>query len=807
MNPQTLKDIDSMTDAEVDQYLAGGQQGVSPKSVGDIDKMSDSEVDQYLGAKPEAQGIPETAVRGVAESASLGISEPIISAIKAGAGDSTLGKLASFTPIGASTALSNYLSTKSMPYINEFLGISPENQGNFEARSNEMDTAFNEDVASRRAGKIENPITNITSQLAGAFVPGPASFLGAGMNRLFRVGEIAKDAGTMAKVMDAGKRAVSAASSAAATVSAGSAIQQGIEESSGFQLPSEHVSLTDSAMLGAGIGAGGSLLGSGLSGAARLAGPVSKKLFATMFGIKSQSVSDFLEHAEEIASTPNIANKADELGQKAQVAVEKLSQAVEKGGAGIQDDVQRSLAGLRTFTSSLADDAETLVAESGLRWPIKKISALFDSATKKMSSESGPPYREAEKAIDDFRADWLSRVEMLPGDRVNGYSIKKLIRNLDTAGEAKYGENKLGSITSGAFKNLRRDLDVLLKDPVNGVTGYKEIMEPVASLTSLLAKATKRLNTAENIESVVGTLGGGSQSALKNSRLLKTIAKTLDSAEGITAKGWGDAQKSKALREISLSGKLKQYEEHVNLLKEVDSWGGDTAAGKFLSLGNRKQTPLQTQQLTKLSSLSDTDFNKQIKIMNTVSTFDKEITAASFRRSGIWAIVGGAISGSLPIAALGAVAGMFNDQFGPKIAKSILASVAKINGTPTYRKIMELGLPKEAEEALINSLARAFYVGEKESKSDFSATIPVSMRPQVAGDIFASETLTNTEKAEMSSSVYKTGEVSDVRKLIADKAEKKKNPFTRPPVMMDKAKPKVSFDDIRKKLKERARGL
>lgn len=129
-------------------------------------------------------------------------------------------------------------------------------------------------------------------------------------------------------------------------------------------------------------------------------------------------------------------------------------------------------------------------------------------------------------------------------------------------------------------------------------------------------------------------------------------------------------------------------------LNKISQWESIGKKERLVSTLNKKHQSLKRL----LGDMADLPENDLIDIVNTLrieAAFDKTATNGS-RNANAWSIVigaatGGAVSGLSPLGmALGVGVGLFMDAYSPRIAKSVLKSMSKLQGAITPTKLNQI---------------------------------------------------------------------------------------------------------------------
>lgn len=412
---------------------------------------------------------------------------------------------------------------------------------------------YGANVDQRRTDKQENPIANVTGGIAGAFMPGPATALlskttglvGKGAAKIAerlptidattKLGRVAAGAGKIAK----------GAATGSAMALAFEAPRQVIEGSTGFIKQGDaDVPALDSAMKVGGV-IGGSIPAVGM--AARAIAPVAakagKKLMTTFLGPSEEHINYYMENPQAV----NGAKSITELKDKVDDIVEGLRGSVQKGELSVAEaraqlrDVEQSIAQHRA-NSNLEFSVTSTQIKQQFRAAKKALGQAIEKETQALKSVKAPtemadeavqatrdlkdkvvkgsqdatellqggesidvhsPYRALKEAKERLSIagqgpitpqaqaaageidKLLATFGRLPS-KLNAKEAKSLIQQIDQSERALYNSGEFTDDVSQAYKQLRRAIDEQLKTQN---PKYAEAMKGVASNRGLMDEA------------------------------------------------------------------------------------------------------------------------------------------------------------------------------------------------------------------------------------------------------------------------------------------------------------------------------
>lgn len=658
-----------------------------------------------MEASGEAQGLPSelaTGVRSAAEGMTAGISEPIISEVKA-------------RELAAKQAVEEGLQPGSPKY-----GPNPA----YERRVEELATKFVEqDVAARRAAKDAYPMADIGGQIAGAVIPSPLN-VGAKIGQAaVKTFGAAKNAGTLAKI---GRGAAVGAADAIGY----QAVRQAALRPTGFVKEGEEPSLTEAGKIGSIIGGSlpvGRLLAKG-------AGYAGRKAFNLVFRVNDEAVEAVTKYGKELRKAPT----QDEIAKVADDAVEHIKKIAADEGANLKtqimvaaDDLGQKVSQESSVSYRILEDASDKVEKAKINKA--KILGFFDDKIKNLKRQQGlvgPDKDVALRDLNKYRADLDASLPSITS--LDGPTIKNVIRSVQNYTDGAYATfGKYDSLQEQVFKDIRRNIDQGLK---RAVPEYAEQMEKVAALTQLRKRVVKELGTEKQAEKAVEALNKGYKDH-------ETLAKL--SAEA----------------NLPID-RVAQVKANADMFKGFDSMNMEDKVKTLI--GGRSE---KTKKLFReLGSLSDKDFLLMAEKAKANHRLNTEILGASSRNVNFFALLGfiGAGAAAGPGLIIGAAVGYVLDRYGPQMARKILEEVGTIKGMPTVQKISRLSLPPKIKEELAGDLIRSYLITEQNRPVE----IPVESVPQMKQEVYYSDALSNEEKAEEIDSLNRRGEMNHVKKLM-----------------------------------------
>lgn len=354
------------------------------------------------------QGISIT--RSMAEGATLGISEPVISGTKA--------------------------------LVGAMFGDKP------------MGDSFGEDVKNRymwdkevrRAQQAYNPGQDMAGELLGSIMPWSlgaraAKLLGKGLETGYKAAKVGDAASKSTAAYEIGKNALSGAVIGTAIPK----IQEGVEVASGFLKPSEMNSVAAQAGLGAGIGAAATALPMGVGAVAGRAGKASewalKKFIKTVFGVPEEAVEHYLQDPQFVRQ---VIEKARE--QKVPPffdVIEQINEATQPIKAGkakaVQDFEEARRAakaakeGYRFFFNNAKKEGDAAALETKQSYKQATLPMGFQDEVeeavadlgKKLSEESNKSYQILE--LQDGAADVSDMYRFIVNQQKSLYTKGQLL--------------------------------------------------------------------------------------------------------------------------------------------------------------------------------------------------------------------------------------------------------------------------------------------------------------------------------------------------------------------------------------------
>lgn len=505
----------------------------------------------------------ETGVRGVLNSLSLGVSEPLMSGANA-----LVGK-----------ALDEYLRQKEI------------SEGIPQADAPTISDLYKQDVERIRGLKEKFPATDIGAQVAGALAP-----WGAGAQAFKVAGKLAKGSGLgeamLAKfgpkvaekvasgaALSGGEKLAQIASTASVEgLGAGmgalgsGVVQKAALEPSGFIKEGESPGLVEQTLSGAKFG---SVIGAA-PGVYRLAKDVTKsqakKALAILGGVKEDTISDYLKNRDRILAAPSLEQTVDEINTVVAGLKEKVSDArVTKAQAdealkAIESDIklnyreqgldlkeimssakeqvrlahQEQMDALRRvrppqelisdIQESLQTSKKTLIENS------KEANALLENSSKTFAvkpiidrvaseMESMTMYGQVmrdESAYNEL-AKLKDKLEKFP-DTINMREAKKILDSLDDKIDYSYGSASFNPALNQALKPIRGEMretigkivkgynDILSEKVIPIAQNHERWVDTFGDTKTLPAKLANifKPNNAQNLEDIqlLGALSG-----------------------------------------------------------------------------------------------------------------------------------------------------------------------------------------------------------------------------------------------------------------------------------------------------------
>lgn len=145
---------------------------------------------------------------------------------------------------------------------------------------------------------------------------------------------------------------------------------------------------------------------------------------------------------------------------------------------------------------------------------------------------------------------------------------------------------------------------------------------------------------------------------------------------------------------------VKDYSQALEQQEIIKGWTEKTVQSKIRSVMFNKSNA--RKQLLGLSKMSDQDLVKMVDDLKVNEAFDKEFRIGSRNVNLMTGLTVGMI-GAGPVGLLtGVIMGGIIDMYGPRMTKSILKAVAKIQGIPTVKKLTSLKIPKKIAQQLVD---------------------------------------------------------------------------------------------------------
>jgi len=482
--------------------------------------------------KPEKSGFNQlseaayTGLRSGLETATLGLSEPVLSGIDA-----------------AVSLAKN--------------GIVSDGNPDHELTWDNLKKAYQGEVALRRKMKDENPTSNVVGSLVGAFSPaGPGAAVAKGATRA--VEAVAPKMAIEAiknPILQGGAKILKGGATGAVVAGASAAPQNYVEEKTGFLKEGEAPSVGETMLLGAKWGAGLSALPQ-----AYKAGKwMSKRAMSVALGPKVATIDSYLANADRINSaksvedikgeidstvaklSDDVANKkltheeaqktldaihdevkatksaaGDEFDRSAfdvrsqfMDAKQKLNDAVNARKESLRavpaplhlaGDVQEGIGNLRRQVSEGSSEAfETLNPKDKIN--LEGAHQELLNALNGMKIKGKLPVTEAGRASYENIKKLAMSIFNLPKN-LSPQDAKKLVMQIDQAEKIAYQNGGFSGAEENAYKSLRRAIDAQLKNN----DAYKLKMGDVAKRADVLSRAKKRFGDVNTILSKLNNI-------------------------------------------------------------------------------------------------------------------------------------------------------------------------------------------------------------------------------------------------------------------------------------------------------------
>ncbi len=504
---------------------------------------------------------------------------------------------------------------------------------------------YDADVDRYRRAKEKYPASNMVGSIGGAFSPvGPAAAVAGKVGSLVgKAGGLVSPyipeaiAGSKAGML-AGKTALGATGGAVGAL-AQEAPRQVVEGTTGFIKKGDKdvPDLGSVAKSGALLGGAIPLAGAAISKAGEVGASAGKKLMASFLGPSEEHINYYLEHPEAV----NGAKSIEELKDKVDGITDKLREDVQSGEKSVTDaksdlrDVEQAVADHRrqsnydyavtstqvkqqfrdaksdldsAFTSKkralesvraptdLADEANQAVkdlkgkivegskaatdtltdSDTAVKTfsPYKALQGMRDRLNIAGKGPVTPQAKAAAAQIDGLMATFGG----LPG-HLTGEETKALIKQLDASEQAVYNSPEFTDDVGQAYKTLRRELDTALKaqNPK-----YAEAMKPVAENAKLHSDVSSPFGEKQSAISKLNRIDSPtSQVDRENlSKLGKATGRDFDTPVNKYVQAQGILKDPQALENIKQSlPENQKYEELSNLNRSLE---GPEAKSEFI---------------------------------------------------------------------------------------------------------------------------------------------------------------------------------------------------------------------------------
>lgn len=650
----------------------------------------------------------ETVARSALEGLTLGISEPVISGLKA-AGQEV------FDPQSA---------------LRQGHGLS--------AIGADIGSKYEADVAERRRLEEAAPITAGLSEAAGAIVPaiftggaGAAKGVLAGANvagRLARsaggVGKAAAEAIPLVGKIPALGRMAGAAGEAGAAVAATEAAKRGVESATGFikegdEMPSLAEQAKSGALLGAKFQA--------VPEVAKLAGQAGKGLLSALGGVSVKEIDKYLAKTPMAGELKTFEDTKVALDS----AIEQAQGKLQSKKADLADNIVAAVDALKDRVVSGSRSAYEVLGKAEGMVAKNNVLGAIDSAKKSLMVAGQAPVGESARGAFATLDKYAQTISALP-DNIKFTEAKQILQQLDDdiAYVGRAGE--FGDRASRLLSNVRNSLDAEVKAKV---PEYKRMMEGVAGDTRALVELSRKFGKAEgNAKAIDRMLTPGGKFDLDALMALERSSGT------------------------SLSGQLGE----IDALKQAASGLSPATSQKFLQSALSDKNIEVRKQLQGLSKLTDQQLVSLVDNLSTATPFGREFRQGS-RNVNLWALVLGGVAGGVFDEGMtggitGAIVGGVVDRYGPAMSKKILDGVGRIKGMPTIQKIDQAlqDVPPEVREQLRRDFVRGIVTGDNSG----TVLVPESQRTALKQDILNSAYVSNVDKARAVNDLNKSGQVS-----------------------------------------------
>lgn len=487
----------------------------------------------------------ETGIRSALSSATLGLTEPLISGANALVGQ---GIEAAYAPEG------------------ERLGaFSPD----------KLSQAYQADVARRESLQQQAPIADIVGSVGGAFSPvGPAAALFRGaQGAAAGVGALDKF-GRLAPIAKAGL-------GAGAGIGASVIAEQNVLRGTGFETNEEGP--IGQSLTGGGVAAGIAavpMVGRGLSTGAKAA-------FRPVFGVRSETVDAFLKNSEELKN----AKTPEQLTAIARSAVGEIKERAKVAQLNLVDEIQNGLATLEQKVGDSSAVSHEILAASGKTFNRDELASAAETALSrvKRTGTIGPEAQGAAARLQEM----VDLIRGLP-ETLDGSAVKRIVQSFDAESNAKRVLGQQETLGEQLLLNARRNIDQVLK---KSVPEYGKQMEEVSNLTGLLKESSKLVAGDQKAFGLLNRMGNAEQ-AVQSQKLHAFMDATGINpanfqklqAEAAEFKNWKDEGSVQSKVNAMLRGGNPALKNKVDLLTQLS---GNDFSNEIRMTGLARQFDLE----------------------------------------------------------------------------------------------------------------------------------------------------------------------------------------------------------------------
>lgn len=662
--------------------------------------------------------------RNLAEGATFGISEPVMSGAGA-AIDNVMGAVKNAKDPGEffdqATDLDKYMANydADVNRQREFEDTYPYLSGGSEMVGAVAPAFFTGGASALASGaRGINAAGKVAAKIGGKFVPQVLKTGGAVRGALARVAEGAVRAGTEGLISEG--------------------IKQGVQRNTGFiQEQDNYPSITETALLSAGLG--GAVKGADeLMGLAKWGGQKALDVFTQ---VKPEDQAAYLANegaAAKRINDPNslvsmenvkgavdktvgkfrnevdlakegVAEAKDKLKLEQTEAREKLVSAnqnldhsfrikddqIKKARIPLDtSDILNSVEQVKRQVSDLSNESYKILSQHPEKFKLKNLGGTVDELQESLKTR-GELLSEDSVAAYNVLDTWKSKLGSLDQAAVDGVSapeVKKIIQELDSD-LRKYSDKLAGGYSDLSFNKLmkvREALDSQIKDQV---PGYREIMKETQQLTKLRAEFSKLFGKRQSVDSKLAQAhnplkqydveklkelgqitGKDFTTPLDEYISLKNLGKTALDRDSLRAslpeyietqraQMKYDDLKNPQMIEERLAGPQQALAQAQDVYSQFSKFSEANSENMIKTLMGDKRSKLHAQEIMKaLGDVSDQQFEQMINDLRLKGQFEKTITQGS-RNTLLWTALMSGI-GSFFGGPVGAAAGLAGPTIG-----------------------------------------------------------------------------------------------------------------------------------------------